>query len=114
MDDETIRAIGVLAVKFSNIYTGVVVLIRIFAWSCAMILAADLMNLFWAAMGRRVLAYHQIVKPMADQMGYDHLFYTDWELEQMFRVFMQGLNAERAGLAADPTGEVQKRAVPLF
>ncbi|HEV2150042.1 MAG TPA: hypothetical protein VGR37_21775 [Longimicrobiaceae bacterium] len=114
MDDETVRAIAELAVKFSNIYTGVVVLIRIFAWVAAMIIAVDLMNLFWAAVGRRILAYHQLMKPMADQMGYDHLFYTDWELEQIFRVFMRGLEAERAGLKVDETGEVGGRAIPLF
>jgi hypothetical protein len=95
VDDELFRAIATLAVKFSNIYTATVILIRIFGWIALLAVSVDLLNLFWTAVGRRVVAYHQMVKPMADRMGYDHLFYTDWELEQIFRVFRRGLEAER-------------------
>ena len=95
MDDRTYELIVRLAMKLSNYYTVITVLLRIVILAGALTVGIELRNLLVSKVLRQAMAYRQVVRPMARRLGIEDAFYTGAELDRIYRIFLNGLRAER-------------------
>lgn len=96
MDDRAFELIVRLAMKLSNYYTLVTVVMRMFVLAGAFTVGIELRNLIVTKIFRQAMAYRQVVRPMARRLGIEADFYSNPELDAIYAVFLRGLRAERA------------------
>lgn len=96
MDDEPLRAAIAAAIEISSYWTIWLMVLKIFTWFGVLGVSINVGNIIVARAGREVLSRTLTVKPMGDELGFkDDIFYSKWELNRIYELFLRGLAAEQ-------------------
>lgn len=95
MDDRGYEMLVRLAIRMSNYWTLLVVVMRLFVLVGAFTVGVQVQNLLLSHLFRKAAAYRQVVRPMAQMLGIQSDLYSRPELDRIYRVFLRGLREER-------------------